>query len=196
MSSNLIWREFSPVIQVLTVDAMEALWKVMLAALVVCLALFMEALSCLLMPPPNMFPLLTLVPVVLVPVPFCLIRACGGGDSELSETPRRAYPCANSALRTDEFCAPCGCRGKHWAEFFTAMIATGVFAVPALLLITHTIHFKARRLVPPPYAAHASQLVSCRRRPSRSAASASSASVPASTPSAARAMTGVTRRGC
>ena len=103
MSSNLIWREFSPVvsiIQVLTVDAMEALWKIMLAALVVCLALFMEALSCLIMPPPNMFPLLTLVPVVLVPVPFCLIRACGGGDSELSETPRRAYPCANSALRT------------------------------------------------------------------------------------------------
>ena len=44
------------------------------------------------------------------------------------------------------------------------MIATGVFAVPALLLITHTIHLKARRLVPPPYAAHASQLVSRRRR--------------------------------
>ena len=99
---NLIWRELS-IIQALTVDAMEALWKIMLSALVVCLALFMEAFSCLIMPPPNMFPLLTLVPVVLVPVPFCLVRACGGRDSELSETPRRAHPCADSALGTDDF---------------------------------------------------------------------------------------------
>ena len=66
-------------------------------------------------------PLITLVPTALFPLPFIVLNTCAGSGDMFSEKPA----------------------GWHWAEFATAFLFTGCFAVPILLAITESIEVGA-----------------------------------------------------
>ena len=59
--------------------------------------------------------------MLLMPLPLLLLNMCSGSDDMFSEKPA----------------------GLHWAEFFTAFLATGCFAVPVLLAVTDSIEVGA-----------------------------------------------------
>jgi len=66
-------------------------------------------------------PLIILAPMLLTPVPLVLLNMCGGSSDMFSEKPA----------------------GVHWAEFSTAFLATGCFAIPILLALTDSIEVGA-----------------------------------------------------
>lgn len=66
-------------------------------------------------------PLIILVPTALFPLPFIALNMCSGSGDVFSEKPA----------------------GWHWAEFATAFLFTGCFAVPTLLAITESIDVRA-----------------------------------------------------
>ena len=66
-------------------------------------------------------PLITLAPMLFTPLPNIALSVCSGFGDMFSEKPA----------------------GLHWAEFFTAFLATGCFAVPILLATTDSIQVGA-----------------------------------------------------
>lgn len=94
---------------------MDAIWKMLLAALVLSLTIFMELLACFAFGD-HWILLLILIPLALTPLPLMLMRCCGGSD--------------------DAFSTP---RGKHWATFWTAFFFSGTVGVPVLLTNTQLI---------------------------------------------------------
>ena len=65
--------------------------------------------------------MIIVVPMLLTPLPHIVLSMCSGSGDMFSE---------KSA-------------GSHWAEFITAFLATGCFAIPILLAITDSIDVPA-----------------------------------------------------
>ena len=95
---------------------MDSMWKMLLAALLVTVVVFMEIVACFAFGD-HWILLLILIPLFLTPLPFMLLRCCGGGD--------------------DSFSTP---RGKHWATFWSSFFFTGTIGVPILLTNTGLIN--------------------------------------------------------
>lgn len=65
----------------------------------------------------SRLPVIIVAPMLLTPLPHVVLSMCSGSGDMFSE---------KSA-------------GSHWAEFITAFLATGCFAIPILLAITDSI---------------------------------------------------------
>mmetsp|Transcript_12133 Transcript_12133/g.24658 ORF Transcript_12133/g.24658 Transcript_12133/m.24658 type:complete len:134 (+) Transcript_12133:42-443(+) len=98
---------------------METIWKIVIVAGMVSVAIFMQVLSCFAFGN-NWLPLIILAPMLLTPVPMLLVNMCSADDA-FSETPA----------------------GLHWAEFFSAFFFTGCFAIPILLVLTDSVQLGA-----------------------------------------------------
>merc|ERR1712159_70047 len=99
---------------------METIWKLIIAAGIAALVIFMQVLACVIGNDGqgNWMLLITLVPLVLFPVPLLLLRLfCGGGGDMFSEQPK----------------------GKHWAEFMSSFFFAGTWAIPIVLQLTNAI---------------------------------------------------------
>jgi len=83
------------------------------------LVIFLEVLSCFAFGN-NWMPLVILVPMALTPLPMLLVTLCSSDDMFSGQS-----------------------RGQHWAEFLTAFLFTGCFAIPILLGITKEIEWGA-----------------------------------------------------
>mmetsp|Transcript_52824 Transcript_52824/g.87735 ORF Transcript_52824/g.87735 Transcript_52824/m.87735 type:complete len:140 (+) Transcript_52824:35-454(+) len=103
---------------------MNMIWKLVLAALVFTLFLFMEILACVLFPGDgkdvNFFPLFLLLPAFLGPLPLILLRRFSSDDAFASSP-----------------------RGRHWAEFGSSFFGSGLIGIPVLLYTTQTIQLGA-----------------------------------------------------
>jgi len=105
---------------------MDLIWKILFAAAVASVSIFMEILACVAFPVAGgggseWTLLFLLIPAFLTPLPAALLVSFSSSDDAFAESPR----------------------GRHWAEFLTAFIGVGVVAVPALLLLKHTIRWEA-----------------------------------------------------
>ena len=99
--------------------AMDTIWKILIAAFIASVVIFLQILACLIGPDGGHWILMIiLIPLILSPVPFGLLRLCGGGgDSIFSEKPK----------------------GTHWAEFMTSFFLAGTIGIPIVLQLTNSI---------------------------------------------------------
>jgi len=88
--------------------------KMIVTAAVVTGVIFLEIFACV---PDNWVMLVTLVPLILTPVPLLLLRCCGDSDGILSSSPK----------------------GRHWAEFWSAFLFMSTIALPVLLYTTGSL---------------------------------------------------------
>lgn len=93
-------------------------------AFVITAVLFMEIFACV--PTPGQkendwILLISLIPMLLMPVPVLLMRCCGDSDGILASSPKF----------------------KHWAEFLTAVLFTSTIAFPVIFYATGVITAKA-----------------------------------------------------
>ena len=98
---------------------MDTIWKILIAAFIASVVIFLQILACLIGPDGGHWILMIiLIPLILSPVPFGLLRLCGGGgDSIFSEKPK----------------------GTHWAEFMTSFFLAGTIGIPIVLQLTNSI---------------------------------------------------------
>ena len=108
--------------------AMDTIWKILIAAFIASVVIFLQILACLIGPDGGHWILMIiLIPLILSPVPFGLLRLCGGGgDSIFSEKPK----------------------GTHWAEFMTSFFLAGTIGIPIVLQLTNSITWPSLVLSP------------------------------------------------
>ena len=101
---------------------MASFMRLVLAAFVVTLTVFLLVFSCVLSN--DWVMLVMLIPLILTPLPLVLLRCCAGDGGAFSSGPR----------------------GQHWCEFWAAFFFTGTVAIPILLYVNKVVKLESMAL--------------------------------------------------